>query len=826
MNFSHKLSLIVLLAIISFSSLYAQNITINADGNLNDHADQIGIWLNSNADSYSTEYVNILKDLKIQSIRHGWAYSVIDKNDPNKFVSSPCDPGVQAYIRDANCNLIEPLPLSDVARVTEELDVPGFAVLGTDGINYTGTSDSQLAAMTRIQREEFYLDNAERWAIWARNNNFQYFELGNENDLPGEMVDSGVGIGWTSSNYGAFAKRMAQRIKSVYPEAKCGINGGWGATPALRNQWWDGILQGAPDINNYIDFVVIHKYEFGVFYNNWQPNLYDWGRIQNDNYTSINRNFPGKPVYVTEMSGIQVESAIVPHYRGVLTVEMMGNALIDNDLELIQHWGTRWRGNLDLVLDDNSNQLNMIGNSLKAYTQFMKKRLVSNGTSGNIRFFAAKNPSDNSMTVWLINHSESNETTNISINNFEASPKGDVWRLTSANNNPFAENNTLSQDGTVESINGSFSITASPTSVTIITFAANDLTPSLTDLIISIDGPDTVTPNNTFTTTIKYSASTNRDIRVALQLNRAPWTTFGDTRINVSKGEATIPVNINVNGSIPLMENDYKWIAYITTRGGNWSSRFDFSQKEQISAISSIPPIISEIAQGKNASQKSTLDGHSASKAVDGNTDGKFSNGSVTHTACGTKDWWRVDLGDNYNIQDIKIWNRTDACCSARLSDYDVKILDENKIQVWSNYQPDEAEVPTSINAANNTGRYVEIQLRGSGCLSIAEVKVYGSSSLENRIKNQSTLSVKDKGLNKISIFPNPFSEYAIFKLADKPKEFTLKIRSLNGNVLIKKNYKNTQEFRVNGGDLSPGLYLYEITFLNNTSIRGKIITQ
>ncbi|WP_299184327.1 discoidin domain-containing protein [uncultured Aquimarina sp.] len=825
MNFSHKLSLLVLLTTISFSSPYAQSITINANGNLNDHADQIGIWLNSNADSYSTEYINVLKDLKIQSIRHGWAYSVMDENDPNKFVSSPCDPGVQAYIRDANCNLIEPLPLSDVARVTEELGVPGFAVLGNDGINYTGTSDVQLATMTRGQREEFYLDNAERWAIWAKNNNFQYFELGNENDLPGEMVDSGVGVGWIPSNYGAFAKRMAQRIKSVYPEAKCGINGGWGATPTLRNLWWDGILQGAPDINNYIDFIVIHKYEFGSFYNSWQPNLFDWGRIQADNYASINRNFPGKPLYVTEMSGIQVENAIVPHYRGVLTVEMMGNALIDKNLELIHHWGTRWVGDLDLVLDDNSNNLNMIGNSLKAYTKFMKRRLVSNGTAGSIRYFAAKDPIDNSMTVWLINHSESNETANISIDNFAALSTGDVWRLTSTNNDPFSENNTLSRDGSVNAVNGSFNITASPISVTVISFAAGTSTPSI-DEIFSVDGPDSVSPNRTYTTNIQYTASDNRDVVLALQLNRSPYTVYGSTRVNVTQGSATIPVDVTVNSSIPLANNDYKWIAYIAPNNGDWPDRLNFNQEINIDAISTTIPVVSEIAQGKNATQKSTLDEHNASKAVDGNTDGMFSNGSVTHTHCGTNDWWRVDLGDNYNIQDIKVWNRTDACCSARLSNYDVKILNENRNQVWSNYQPNEAEVPTSINAANSTGRYVEIQLRGSGCLSIAEVKVYGSSLLENRIKNQSTLSVKDKGLNKISIFPNPFSEYAIFKLEDKPKEFTLKIRSLNGNVLIKKNYKNTQEFRVNGGDLSPGLYLYEITFSNNKSIQGKIITQ
>jgi hypothetical protein len=316
-------------------------ITIDANATpLNTHADQVGMWVNSNSDTNRQSYVDLMKDLNLKSIRHGWMYTVMDAITTDKFKMSPCDGSVQSYLSDGSCNLNETMKLSQVGQLAADLNVHGFAVLAMDGINYTGTSDATLTAMTKAQREQYYLDNAVRWANWAKNNNFKYFELGNENDLPGEMVDTGKGTEWTPQAYGAFAKRMAQAVKNVDPTIKCGINGGWRSTEALRKEWWDGILAGASDINNYIDFVVIHKYEFGSYYSTWSANLWDWGRIQSDNITAIKTNFPNKPIYITETSGYQSESGIVPHYRGVLTVEMMGNLFMDSQIEHIHNWGT------------------------------------------------------------------------------------------------------------------------------------------------------------------------------------------------------------------------------------------------------------------------------------------------------------------------------------------------------------------------------------------------------------------------------------------------------------------------------------------------------
>ncbi len=79
--------------------------------------------------------------------------------------------------------------------------------------------------------------------------------------------------------------------------------------------------------------------------------------------------------------------------------------------------------------------------------------------------------------------------------------------------------------------------------------------------------------------------------------------------------------------------------------------------------------------QGK-ASQKNTGYGGDANRAIDGNTDGNYNSGTQTHSAEGTKDpWWEVDLGREFPIDTIVIWNRTDGALGDRLNGFTLKVL-------------------------------------------------------------------------------------------------------------------------------------------------------
>lgn len=141
------------------------------------------------------------------------------------------------------------------------------------------------------------------------------------------------------------------------------------------------------------------------------------------------------------------------------------------------------------------------------------------------------------------------------------------------------------------------------------------------------------------------------------------------------------------------------------------------------------------IASGKNTSQSSTYTDASAERAVDGNTDGDYSQDSVTHTLKESVPWWQVDLGASCLIESIQLWNRTD-CCSDRLDNFYIFVsktpftsksptTTAGQSGVWSVHML-EAPLPNLAVPVDHVGRYVRIQLAKRSSLSLAEVQVFG----------------------------------------------------------------------------------------------------
>jgi hypothetical protein len=159
----------------------------------------------------------------------------------------------------------------------------------------------------------------------------------------------------------------------------------------------------------------------------------------------------------------------------------------------------------------------------------------------------------------------------------------------------------------------------------------------------------------------------------------------------------------------------------------------------EVQVFGSSAPAVSNLAQGKSATQSSTFPGYAsagAASAVDGNQDGSFSDGSVTATNLDSNAWWQVDLGASAAIGSIVVWNRTD-CCGSRLSDYFVFVSDTpflptdtpatllNRPNTFSSFQAGAPNPSTTI-AAVTQGRYVRVQLTIPNYLSLAEVQVFG----------------------------------------------------------------------------------------------------
>ncbi len=148
--------------------------------------------------------------------------------------------------------------------------------------------------------------------------------------------------------------------------------------------------------------------------------------------------------------------------------------------------------------------------------------------------------------------------------------------------------------------------------------------------------------------------------------------------------------------------------------------------------------ILQDLALNRTAEQSSTLipGATDASVAVDGNTDGAFTGGSLTHTNLDTSAWWQVDLGESATVGEIVIWNRTD-CCGSRLDDYWVFVSDtpfgpadtpatlQSRAGTWSSHQTAAPDTNVAITVPGAPGRYVRVQLSGAGYLSLAEVQVF-----------------------------------------------------------------------------------------------------
>jgi hypothetical protein len=173
--------------------------------------------------------------------------------------------------------------------------------------------------------------------------------------------------------------------------------------------------------------------------------------------------------------------------------------------------------------------------------------------------------------------------------------------------------------------------------------------------------------------------------------------------------------------------------------------------------------------EGK-ATQSSVTLGGEAARAIDGNRNGNWGAGSVTHTAQENEPYWQVDLGAAHYIDEIRIYNRTD-CCGERLKQVMVfwvnnttgfaardiaTLMGENtsdKPATAVYFKPffHQAGDPDPVTGkpgpvttirltGNDCGldgqpgclmRFVRIQLAGEGPLSLAEVEIVEKGRIE-----------------------------------------------------------------------------------------------
>ncbi|MEW7277762.1 discoidin domain-containing protein [Aquimarina sp. 2201CG1-2-11] len=194
---------------------------------------------------------------------------------------------------------------------------------------------------------------------------------------------------------------------------------------------------------------------------------------------------------------------------------------------------------------------------------------------------------------------------------------------------------------------------------------------------------------------------------------------------------------------------------YVRVQIENSNEKFHLAEIEVFGKF-----IPENLAINKLATQSKT--GHSlgtADKAVDGNTDGFFQNGSVTSTGntTGVQDYWEVDLGNLATIDSIHVWNRI-RCCSDRLANYHVFVSatpfttttvtgSQTQSRVLDFHNTGEAGVPSTI-FVNSFGRYVRVQIENSNKkFNLAEIEVFGEfiTSNKNSLNQKETFEASEK---------------------------------------------------------------------------------
>jgi len=244
-----------------------------------------------------------------------------------------------------------------------------------------------------------------------------------------------------------------------------------------------------------------------------------------------------------------------------------------------------------------------------------------------------------------------------------------------------------------------------------VTMSEGNATPLVVATFSSADGVGTVSASNPYTATIDWGDGTSAETCTS--------TTTSCSVVEASPGQ----FQVRSQGHAYADDGTYTTRVFVTD---------------------TVDGDTTDAAIGKTAGESSIYLG-SPQQAVDGNTNGDFGAGSVTHTYDSYQPWWQVDLGAATPISTIDIWNRT-GCCPDRLSNFYVftsstpfAFADAGSTLnaicgttvlgsscAGAKYQT-AYPAPASSFSFNLTARYVRVQLTGSGIpLSLAEVVVHG----------------------------------------------------------------------------------------------------
>jgi len=252
--------------------------------------------------------------------------------------------------------------------------------------------------------------------------------------------------------------------------------------------------------------------------------------------------------------------------------------------------------------------------------------------------------------------------------------------------------------------------------------------------------------------------------------------------------------------TISMSSNVYVGLCLTSHNDGTLATASISNVSLSTGTSSSVPT--GNLALNKPASQSSTYSTAEAERAVDGNTNGKWSGGSVTHTqgnSAGSS--WEVDLQATYPIEDINIYNRTDGCCVFRLGNFTVKVLNSSGSTVWQQTITTAPNPSTTVNAGGVSGQFVEIVQNLNEPLSLAEVQVYAVSTKSSNVSTPTEIEEAP-----VYLFPNPAND--VINVTGLQPDEPVRIYGMSGELVLESQGSS----QIDISTLSPGLYFLTST--------------
>ncbi|MGL1934448.1 MAG: discoidin domain-containing protein [Fibrobacterales bacterium] len=134
---------------------------------------------------------------------------------------------------------------------------------------------------------------------------------------------------------------------------------------------------------------------------------------------------------------------------------------------------------------------------------------------------------------------------------------------------------------------------------------------------------------------------------------------------------------------------------------------------------------ITLVSRGKSATQTSTYQSLTASRAVDGDYNGWHNGYNLAHTnGAGIGAWWQVDLGSLYYITDTYWWNRTD-CCGDRMNNFVIQRSADGATWIDVSHQTSQMGSGTQI-SIDGEARYIRLKMNKNADINFAEMEAWG----------------------------------------------------------------------------------------------------